>query len=86
MHEAGLMRELMAKILSISEREAATRVAGVHVRLGALSHMTPEHFREHFADSAQGTIAEGATLHIEADDDTTAPGAQGIRLEAVDVE
>lgn len=86
MHEAALMRDLMTRIETVARDEAATRVVRVHVRLGALSHMTPAHFREHFADSAAGTTAESAALDIATCNDTTAPYAQGILLEAVDVE
>lgn len=86
MHETALMRDLIAKILSVADVEGARRVVGVRVRLGALSHMTPEHFREHFADDARGTPAEGAALEIETCGDTTAPHAQTILLESVEVE
>jgi len=86
MHEASLMKSLMAKIQALSEEQDAERVVGVHVRLGALSHMSPEHFREHFAESSRGTLAEDAELHITPCDDMTAPYAQDILLEAVEVE
>ncbi len=86
MHEASLMKNLMAKIQALSEEQDAARVVGVHVRLGALSHMSPEHFREHFAESSRGTLAEGAELHITPCTDMTAPHAQDILLEAVEVE
>jgi hydrogenase nickel incorporation protein HypA/HybF len=86
MHEQALMRDLMAKIVGVAEAEGATGVAKVSVRLGALSHFTPEHFREHYADSARGTIAEGASVEALFDDDTTAPEAQGVVLESVELE
>ena len=38
------------------------------VRLGALSHFTPEHFREHFEDASRGTIAEGAEVDAVVDE------------------
>ncbi len=62
MHEQALMRDLMTRILGIADSEGATAVTKVSVRLGALSHFTPEHFQEHFHDSSQGTIAEGALV------------------------
>lgn len=86
MHEAAVIRDLINRIETVARDEGAARVVRVHVRLGALSHMTPAHFREHFAESAAGTPAEGAALAIATCDDTTAPYAQGILLEAVDVE
>ncbi len=65
---------------------AATRVTRISVRLGALSHFDPGHFREHFADSAAGTVADGAEVDAEVDPDPTAPGAQGVLLESVELD
>ena len=45
--------------------DGAARMTRVVVRLGALSHFTPEHFREHFADAAAGTLAAGAEVDAE---------------------
>jgi hydrogenase nickel incorporation protein HypA/HybF len=56
------------------------------VRLGALSHFTPEHFREHFEDAARGTRAEGAEIQAELSVDPAEPGAQGVLLETVELE
>jgi hydrogenase nickel incorporation protein HypA/HybF len=86
MHEAGLIAGLMRRILDIAEAEDATRVVGASVWLGALSHMSPAHFAEHFAQAAAGTIAEGAELDIELSGDETHADAQGIVLQSVDVE
>ncbi|MGA8183257.1 MAG: hydrogenase maturation nickel metallochaperone HypA [Terriglobia bacterium] len=86
MHEASLMKDLMSKILAISREQKGARVVGVSVRLGALSHMSAGHFREHFAVAAQGTAAEGAKLKIEELSDTNDPMAQQILLESVEVE
>ena len=60
--------------------EGGGRVTRIDVRLGALSHFTPEHFREHFEDAAAGTLAEGAVVHAELAPDPTAPDAQGVLL------
>jgi hydrogenase nickel incorporation protein HypA/HybF len=61
-------------------------VTKVSVRLGALSHFAPEHFREHFRDSAQGTIAENALVETVLEESTTDPNAQGVVLESVELE
>ena len=83
MHEHALMQDLMRKI----EAEAGgARVTHVRVRLGALSHFTVEHFREHFEDASRGTIAEGAAVDAELRTDPTEPEAQGVVLESIDVE
>jgi hydrogenase nickel incorporation protein HypA/HybF len=58
----------------------------VRVWCGALSHFTPDHFREHFQRGAAGTLAEGAEVTVEISDDATHPDATGVRLESVDVE
>ena len=86
MHEQALMRDLMTRIVAVAEAEGASGVARVSVRLGALSHFTPEHFREHYRDAARGTIAEGAVVDAELDESTTSPNAQGVVLESVELE
>ncbi len=86
MHEKALLDDLMAKILEVAEVEGGVRVKRIRVHLGALSHFTPAHFREHFADAAQGTRAEGAEIEAELDTDLTAPNATGVVLESVEVE
>ena len=76
----------MRRILSMAANEDARRVTGVSVRLGALSHMSPGHFGEHYEQAAAGTIAEGAALDIAVSDDITDPYATEVVLTAVEVE
>ena len=85
MHEFSLMADLMRKIEQVAAENDAERVTRVRVWLGALSHITPEHFREHFEDGTRGTLAEGAELEVEASDDETHPEAQQILLRSLDV-
>ena len=80
------MDDLMHKIESVAHENGGVRVVGITVRLGALSHFTPEHFREHFADASRGTIAEGAEVDAVLEDDVHAPNADGVVLESVEVE
>ena len=49
-----------AQARGVAAEEGGSHVTRIRVRLGALSHFTPEHFREHFDDAAAGTLAEGA--------------------------
>jgi len=86
MHELSLLKDLMRKITSVAAEEGTSRVTSVHVRLGALSHMSPSHFREHFEKVAPGSVAEGAKLVIEIDKDKTDSQAQNIVLKNVEVE
>lgn len=85
MHEHSLMDNLMNKILSLAKKERAAQITKVSVKLGALSHMSPEHFREHFIISAKGTIAEQALLETEESRDLNDPYAQTILLKSIDV-
>ncbi len=86
MHEHALMNDLMRKIEAEAAAEGGGRVTRIRVRLGALSHFTAEHFREHFEDAARGTVAEGAEVETELRTDPTEPEAQGVVLESLDVE
>jgi hydrogenase nickel incorporation protein HypA/HybF len=84
-HERALMNDLMQKIDAEARAAGASRVTRVRVRLGALSHFTPEHFREHFEDASRGTVAEGAVVETESRTDPTEPEAQGVVLESIGV-
>jgi hydrogenase nickel incorporation protein HypA/HybF len=86
MHERALMNDLMAKIEAQAQAEGGKRVTRIRVRLGALSHFTAGHFREHFEDASRGTLAEGAKVDAELRTDPTEDGAQGVVLESIDVE
>ena len=86
MHEQSLIRALVRQLEEVAAAEGARRITGVRVWCGALSHFTPEHFREHFERAAAGTAAEGAAVEVELSDDVTDADAAGIRLESVEVE
>jgi hydrogenase nickel incorporation protein HypA/HybF len=86
MHEKHLTDDLVRRLEALAAEEGGSQVTRIRVRLGALSHFTPEHFREHFVEAAAGTVAEGAAVEAELDSDPTAPGAQGVVLETVELE
>jgi hydrogenase nickel incorporation protein HypA/HybF len=85
-HEQALMRDLMQKITAEARAEGAARVTRIRVRLGALSHLTEDHFREHFEEASRGTVAEGAAVEAELGTDPTEPQAQSVVLESIEVE
>jgi hydrogenase nickel incorporation protein HypA/HybF len=85
-HEASLIADLLHQITAIMRQQGTGRVVGVTVRLGALSHISPDHFREHFVHGARGTIAEGARLTIEVGHDLGDPRAQDMMLDSLEVE
>ena len=86
MHERALMTDLMREIEAVAAADGARRVTRVSVRLGALSHFTPEHFREHFVDASHGTLAEGADVEAVLAEDLGDPRAAGVVLESIEVE
>ena len=86
MHERALMQDLMREIEAVARADGATRVTKIEVRLGALSHFTPEHFREHFVDASRGTLAEGAEVDADPRDEHRRSEGGGVVLESVEVE
>jgi hydrogenase nickel incorporation protein HypA/HybF len=86
MHETALVRDVVRRIDQLARSAGARRVAGVKVWLGALSHLSADHFRAHFAIEARGTPAALAVLQIEVSDDPSDPQAQHVRLESVELD
>ena len=86
MHEASLIANLMRRIEAVAKVERARRIVAASVWLGALSHMSAEHFVEHFERAAAGTVAEGARLDVTVSDDLGDANAQNLMLESVAVE
>jgi hydrogenase nickel incorporation protein HypA/HybF len=86
MHEASLMKNLMRQIDDIAKAEEAKLVTGLSVWIGALSHMSADHFVEHFEESSAGTIAEGAELDITVSDDINDANAQEILIRSITVD
>ena len=85
MHEFSLMADLLRKIQQLAKEAEVDQVVGVKVKLGALSHITPDHFREHFEEAIVGTVAEGAELDVEQCHDQNDPNAQDILLQSIEV-
>ena len=86
MHETVLVRDIVRRIGDLVHATNAHRVTGVKVWLGALSHLSAEHFREHFAIEARDKPAATAVLDIEISEDPNDPYAQHARLVSVDLE
>ena len=86
MHETALVRDIVRRINDLARGTNARRVTGAKVWLGAFSHLSAEHFREHFIVEARNTPAAGAVLNIEMSDDPDDAHAQHVRLESVDLD
>jgi hydrogenase nickel incorporation protein HypA/HybF len=80
------MNDLVRRIEAEAAGEGGARVVRIRVRLGALSHFTAEHFKEHFETASRGTLAEGAEVESELGTDPTEPEAQGVLLESIELE
>lgn len=86
MHEFNLMNKLFNKILTLADEQKATKVTKISVKLGALSHMSPSHFKEHFDIVAKGTLAENAEIDAEESEDLSDPDAQVVVLKSIEIE
>ena len=86
MHERAVMLDLVHELERVAAHEHATRVTGIAVELGALSHFTPDHFLEHFRDASVGTIAAGADVEARQATDPRDPRAQGVVLLSLEIE
>jgi hydrogenase nickel incorporation protein HypA/HybF len=86
MHEHSLLNDLMRKIDTVVREQNASCAIKVTIKLGAFSHISPDHFREHFDHAKPGTVAEKAILEVHASDDQSDPLAQEMILESLEVE
>ena len=82
----SLIHDLMRKIETIARNHNALRVTRVKVRLGALAHISADHFRQHFEEESKGTIADAAQLEVDLLTDENDPQAQDIILDSVEIE
>jgi hydrogenase nickel incorporation protein HypA/HybF len=80
------MKGLLRQIEAVADAEGGARVVAVSVWLGALSHMSPQHFEEHFREASKGTRAEGARVDATASDEVGHAHALYVVLESVEVE
>jgi hydrogenase maturation protease len=86
MHETALVRDIVRRIDDLARAMGARRIRGAKVWIGALSHLSAEHFRDHFAIEARDTLAAGVVLEIEVSEDRDHPHAPHVRLESVDLD
>jgi len=86
MHEHSLIINLVKKVESIARDNKVHKVKSIKIKLGALSHTSPEHFREHFEPLAIGTLADGAELDFIVSEDMDDPYAQDIIIDSIEVE
>lgn len=86
MHDRSLTLGLLRQLERLAAEHGGARVRGATIRLGALSQISPEHFREHFELEAAGTWAEDVRLTLEVDPDERSPLALGVWLVSAELE
>lgn len=85
MHELSLLNDLLKKIRQIALEQQPATLRSVTVELGALAHISADHFREHFEQAVSGTELEAVGLDVECNDDIHSPTAQDILLKSVEL-
>ena len=66
MHEVGIMSEAVRLAEETARAHGNRRIATLGLRVGTLSGAVPDALRFAFEAVTQGTLAEGASLTIEA--------------------
>ena len=66
MHELSIMTEALRMAVDAAQAAGAPRVRKLRLRIGSLSGVVPDSLRFAFDVVCHGTMAEGATLEIEA--------------------
>lgn len=65
MHELALAQSVVDLVQEHARRDTFTRVRGVRLSIGALSHVDPGALAFGFDVVARGTVVEGAELSID---------------------
>jgi len=65
MHEVSIMAEAVRMAVESAQAAGASRITGLHLRLGAFSGVVPDALQFAFEAVTAGTLAEQATLTIE---------------------
>ena len=66
MHELSIMTEAVRMAMDAAKSAGASRVLKLRLRIGSLSGVVPDSMRFAFEVVCHGTMAEGASLEIEA--------------------
>lgn len=85
MHELSLLNNLMTKIDALARENDCAEISAVNVWIGALAHISADHFREHFEQAAKGSVVENAQLSVELSADQQHENAGDILLISVDI-
>ena len=78
MHELAAAQDVLRAVLEAAEKEGARRITAIALKVGQL--YAAENLPDLITLSAQGTIAEGATVDVEA-----VPGS-AIQVASIDID
>jgi Zn finger protein HypA/HybF involved in hydrogenase expression len=78
MHELAAAQDVVRAVLAVAEEQGAQRINVIALRVGSL--YSADNLQDLIAIAAKGTIAEGATVEVEA-----VPGS-AIQVASIDVE
>jgi Zn finger protein HypA/HybF involved in hydrogenase expression len=86
MHEHTLVKSLYRQLDALCRAEGGARITRVEVTLGAFSHISAAHFREHFEHEQHETLAKGAELVVHENADIHHPHASEIVINSIEVD
>jgi hydrogenase nickel incorporation protein HypA/HybF len=78
-----VITDLLREIENMASINNAIEVINVKIKLGALTDLMPDDFKDQFTEAAGGTIADGANVEVELSDGIDDPDAQTAVLEDV---
>jgi len=64
MHETHLIAPIIKGISEHAQKEQARSVSKIHIKVGELTGIKGDSFKETFAVLAKGTVCEGADLEL----------------------
>ena len=80
MHALAIAQEIVRQSVNAAEREGPVQIRAFHIKLGPLDFVSRDELEFCIQAAAQGTIAEGAAVHIREVEKGK------IEVEGVDVE
>ena len=74
MHDLHAANRILKKVLEFGASKKLTKITDIHVDLGTViehgEEISPDNFRFNLEQLSQGTIAEGASVHLEKKSDS----------------
>lgn len=86
MNETNPRRDFIQDLEDKAKEHQARWILKAQVRLGVLSPMDAEQFRENFIAASEGTMAEWAEVEIEESGDMDDPHATDFSLVSLELE